>query len=168
MMRLSIIYYCIFQTIHSFCTYILGYMYRFSPGKVWPKVIWWRSGSHYYVVFFSNTNVKQLIYMLPFKFFFNTRELQLTYTIHGNCLSIGTVLKERKNISAGFNQIWLKTGLFFFLWKIFVAYMVFETFPFNYICWFIWDDQHLKFERYKFLDSLILHLRKESCLVSGN
>lgn len=67
--------------------------------------------------FFSNTNVKQLIYMLHFKFFFNTRELQLTYMIYGNCLSIGTVLKERKNISAGFNQIWLKTGLFFFYGK---------------------------------------------------
>lgn len=56
--------------------------------------------------------------MLPFKFFFNTRELQLTYTIHGNCLSIGTVLKERKNISAGFYQIWLKTGIFFFMENI--------------------------------------------------
>lgn len=123
MMRLSIIYYCIFQTIHSFFTYILGYMYRFSPGKVWPKVIWWRSGSHYYVVFFSNTNVKQLIYMLHFKIFFNTRELQLTYTIHGNCLSIGTVLKERKNISAGFYQIWLKTGIFFFMENICSIYL---------------------------------------------
>lgn len=61
--------------------------------------------------------------MLHFKFFFNTRELQLTYMIYGNCLSIGTVLKERKNVSAGFYQIWLKTGIFFFLWKIFVAYI---------------------------------------------
>lgn len=73
---------------------------------------------HIIMVFFSNTNVKQLIYMLHFKFFFNTRELQLTYMIYGNCLSIGTVLKERKNISAGFNQIWLKTGLFFFMENI--------------------------------------------------
>lgn len=128
MMRLSIIYYCIFQTIHSFFTYILGYMYWFSPGKVWPKVIWWRSGSRYYGFFFSNTNVKQLIYMLPFKFFFNTRELQLTYTIHGNCLSIGTVLKERKNISAGFYQIWLKTGIFFFMENICSIYGIWNIF----------------------------------------
>lgn len=73
---------------------------------------------HIIMFFFLNTNVKQLIYMLHFKFFFNTRELQLTYMIYGNCLSIGTVLKERKNISAGFNQIWLKTGLFFFMENI--------------------------------------------------
>lgn len=59
-----------------------------------------------------------MLHFFFFNFFFNTRELQLTYTIHGNCLSIGTVLKERKNISAGFNQIWLKTGIFFFMENI--------------------------------------------------